>query len=402
MRPLLLLFALNACTSNVTHIKTLHVPEGSTDTSDHPITLRKHETITLGDLTVDNDFPGGAFASAQRAPDGSVEITIAPENSPINDSAWFAFRLTSLSRGSRDVKVTLRYDGGTHRYDPKLSTDGVQWRSVGKDALSVAADKTHASIVLSLSDAPLYVAAQEVITQDAMEPWLSALAQRSFVKRAPVGTSVAGRNIDALRVTQGDGPKDYLIVLGRQHPPEVTGTLALMAFVDAICSESERARAFRERYETIVIPMINPDGVADGHWRHNLHGVDLNRDWEFFRQAETRAVRDALVSLPKNRVAFAIDFHSTFKDVFYVLPETATSTPLAATWIAALAARLPNYQYRVQAVTMDVPAASIWLNRTFGAPTVTYEVGDATERTGLREIAMVAADEIMRLLLARR
>jgi hypothetical protein len=51
---------------------------------------------------------------------------------------------------------------------------------------------------------------------------------------------------------------------------------------------------------------------------------------------------------------------------------------------------------------MDVPAASIWLNRTFGAPTVTYEVGDATERTGLREIAMVAADEIMRLLLARR
>jgi hypothetical protein len=388
-----------ACTGNVTRIKALHVPEGSTDTRDHPIAARVHQAVALGDLRIDDDFPGGAFVAAAQV-QGGVEITVAPENSPVNDSAWFAFRIQSAT--PREVKVTLRYTGGTHRYDPKLSADGEHWTTLDKNALTVAADKTRATMTLTLSGAPLYVAAQEVLTQDGFQPWLMELARHPFVARASIGKSVAGRDIDAVHVREGDTARDYLIVLGRQHPPEVTGSLALMAFVEALCGNGERAQAFRQRYETIVIPLINPDGVADGHWRHNLHGVDLNRDWAFFRQPETRAVRDALLALPKDRVAFAVDFHSTFKDVFYVLPDDAAPSPLAQDWIAAVAARLPSYQYRVQAVTTDVPAASIWLNRTFAVPAVTYEVGDETQRARLKEIAGAAADELMRLLLARR
>jgi cytosolic carboxypeptidase protein 2/3 len=36
---------------------------------------------------------------------------------------------------------------------------------------------------------------------------------------------------------------------------------------------------FRERFETWIIPMINPDGVVCGNYRSNLQGKDMNRNY---------------------------------------------------------------------------------------------------------------------------
>lgn len=61
--------------------------------------------------------------------------------------------------------------------------------------------------------------------------------------------------------------------------------------------DSELAMEFRKHFVIKAFPMLNPDGVVNGHWRHNAMGVDLNRDWQNFNQPETRAVRDALSPL---------------------------------------------------------------------------------------------------------
>lgn len=85
--------------------------------------------------------------------------------------------------------------------------------------------------------------------------------------------------------------KKMILILSRQHPPEVTGYLAMQSFVETICGEGDTATKFREVYNTYVIPNLNPDGVDNGHWRHNSGGVDLNRDWEDFNQPELQAVK---------------------------------------------------------------------------------------------------------------
>jgi cytosolic carboxypeptidase protein 6 len=72
---------------------------------------------------------------------------------------------------------------------------------------------------------------------------------------------------------------------------------------------------------------------------------------------------------------------------------------LARKWIAALAKAMPNYRFRTQAASVQVPASMIWMNQTFGIPTVTYEVGDATSRATMTTIAHTAADALMTLLL---
>ncbi len=45
-----------------------------------------------------------------------------------------------------------------------------------------------------------------------------------------------------------------------------------------------------EEHNFLILPLLNPDGMALGHWRHNLGSVDLNRDWGIFGQPETTAV----------------------------------------------------------------------------------------------------------------
>ena len=134
------------------------------------------------------------------------------------------------------------------------------------------------------------------------------------------------------------------MLLGRQHPPEVTGALAMMAFVERVFAEDELAQAFREQFCTLMVPNLNPDGVHHGNWRHNMHGVDLNRDWGPFTQVETRLMRDELARFDQPdspRLYLFLDFHSTSKDVFYTqLAEMETFPPeFTGDWLSGIQAR---------------------------------------------------------------
>jgi murein tripeptide amidase MpaA len=43
--------------------------------------------------------------------------------------------------------------------------------------------------------------------------------------------------------------------------------------------KNKEADFLLKNYVVYVIPMVNPDGVAFGHYRTNLAGKDLNRKW---------------------------------------------------------------------------------------------------------------------------
>ena len=63
--------------------------------------------------------------------------------------------------------------------------------------------------------------------------------------------------------------------------------------------DTQLARDFRHKFHVLVIPLINPDGVNNGHWRYNVNGTDLNCDWGTFAEKETHAVRDEADTLPR-------------------------------------------------------------------------------------------------------
>jgi len=137
---------------------------------------------------------------------------------------------------------------------------------------------------VELGDAPLLIAAQELILPARYREWERRIARHRDVRLARLGESAEGRVLNRLEI--GRARKGVLVLLGRQHPPETTGALALFAFTERLLEDDSLARAFRKRFVTHLFPLLNPDGVVRGHWRNNTRGTDLNRDWEGFVQPE--------------------------------------------------------------------------------------------------------------------
>jgi len=197
-----------------------------------------------------------------------------------------------------------------------------------------------------------------------------------------------------------------IMVISRQHPPEVTGYLAMTAFIETISADTEIAQKFRNEYNTYVVPLANPDGVDNGHWRHGAGGIDLNRDWENFNQPETTAIRDFLkerTSANNGKFYFGVDFHSTWEDIYYTrnVEEKGNMPGLVPEMIEASAKEIPNYEPNIRPGTIGSPAinSSAYFFYEFGAESLTFEIGDNTPRDLVKKKGEVSAIKLMELML---
>ncbi|UCH64879.1 MAG: succinylglutamate desuccinylase/aspartoacylase family protein, partial [Ignavibacterium sp.] len=266
----------------------------------------------------------------------------------------------------------------------------------------------------------LWFSAQELITSSVYEDWTSEITELPYVDKKIIGYSNEGRPIIEFTISESTSD-DYLICIGRQHPPEVTGFFALKSFVENITGNSELSSNFRKRFNVVVVPLVNPDGVDNGHWRHNINGVDLNRDWVNFNQTETKVVKDEVNKIANKggNTVFYIDFHSTQFDVFYTLSLESTllehydeeetrvakeNHSLISKWLTNLQTRLPDYHVNIIDTLSKTssPTSDRWIQKSFKVPAVTYEVGDETNRELIKEVAQAAAEELMGLLLSRK
>lgn len=364
-------------------------------------TRRVFEFAETG-IRFSNQFPGGRLNDCSQIGEDKFQIVIRPESERINNSAWYAFQV--VADESRVIEITLTYENGKHRYDPKVSRDGKVWKRLeGKRFVRDREAKT-ATLTLAVDRRPLWVAGQPLIGVKEIEAWSEKLAKKSFVSQAEFGKSMRGYPLRRLRI--GDkGARNHVIIISRQHPPEITGTIGMMAFVEKLADGSKLSRRFRAKFKTWVVPLMNPDGVNEGHWRHNLGGVDLNRDWKVFFQPETRAVRDLIsriVSAPNTRPVLFLDFHSTYRDVFYTQLDKHETVPKDFTkrWLAAIGERFPDYRIRRDGSHNVTQATSKWwAYENLGVPAITYELGDETDRDVIERVARGAAEEAMKLLL---
>ncbi len=350
---------------------------------------------------ISNEFDGGRVSNAWQEGADSFVVQIRPENAPVNNSAWYAFKIWSET--NRTVQVRLTYEKGAHRYWPEFREANQPWVTMDSSAVLVDTVANEATLRLDVGPDTLWVAGQEMMTSAFFDSWTETLAERPHISRTVAGTSGRGRPLYLMEFGDLDASR-HVLIIGRQHPPEATGTMGLLAFVEELVGETDLAVEFREYFRVHVIPLVNPDGVDLGHWRHNTGGVDLNRDWEAFNQPETRVVRETFSEILEQQgheVWFAVDFHSTQNDVFYTLDRELETTPPGITdrWLSHIAAILPDYEVNDSPSGVDGPVSKNWFYRTFNAPALIYEVGDQTDRALIREVATTAAQGTMEILL---
>ncbi len=390
----------------------VHLPATAAQPLPQPLAAPAKAGCENSRVRLDTGFPTGAAARCETVSERELTVTLAPEDAPpINCSAWYAFRLTpqpEAKRGTK-VKVTLDYTACGHRYWPKMSSDGVNWKAMPKKDVTLFERRgiKQAQLNIALGSGPLFVAGQEIIAPSTYDHWLTESARHPDAVRATLGKSAEGRIIEQLTITSAAAaPREQVVLIGRQHPPEITGALAMFAFVDTILSDDPVAKAYRARFSTIVVPMLNPDGVVRGHWRHGTGGLDLNRDWGPFTQPETQLMQKLLADIdadPARKLRLLLDFHSTQKDVVYTLPDAKITDPpgFAAGWLARYQDRMPGYKVeRDSSHNPGLPTAKSWVYEAYRVPTATFELGDETDRKLVVRIGKQAALAMMETMLA--
>lgn len=168
-------------------------------------------------------------------------------------------------------------------------------------------------ICLLLAALPAVAALRVPVTTYAqMTTRLQADAARSpLVRVVPLGKSAGGKR-DLWLVRLADPAADpakttRLLIMCRQHGDEPASTEALLHLIHGLASGGDPALGSELAHVTLyIVPMVNPDGAEAGT-RVNGAGADLNRDWGYFTQPETRAVAGAAKRI---HPALIVDAHN--------------------------------------------------------------------------------------------
>lgn len=379
--------------------------KNSIDTRDRQINYqskKKYHFQELG-VSVSNEFNGARLNGANQSNDSTITLHFAPENTPINKSPYYAFK--TWSESPRQVYFELEYPKGfRHRYKPKKRING-KWSIM--DSVDVIKTDGGRILKLMVNRKPQLIAAQEVNSSDDVRQWYmrKIVASNDFVHLESAGRSELGRDIPVLDIYRGSPVgKPIIVLLTRQHPPEVTGFFAFQKFLETIVEKSNISTRFLSKYRVLAFPILNPDGVDLGHWRHNANGVDLNRDWSKYNQLEVEnAVSFIRESSKKGggEIILGLDFHSTYKDVFYT-NKTRKGTTLPhfiEDWFTRLEMDIKDYRVNEKDSNSNKPVSKGWFLYGEGAVGITYEIGDHTPKERILEIGGASSLAMMELLL---
>ena len=377
------------------------------DTKSKRIHVQTKKTFHLEamGLSATNEFPAARLNGFEQINDSTARVLITPENAPINNSAYYSFKLWSATAKTYYLQFEYPEKYG-HRYIPKIKRGAAAWFS--SDSLNFTRNDNSATLKIAVSKDTVWVSAQESVSSIDTKNWYRELIKgKTYVQEYSAGLSVLKRNLPVLDIYKNSAKnKPIIVLLTRQHPPELTGYFAFQSFLTTILNESKLSQSFLEKYRVIVFPIVNPDGVDLGHWRHNAGGIDTNRDWGKYRQPEIRNLTKYIVKATKkdkSTVVLGIDFHSTQEDMYYT-SETRDRTAhpdFIENWFTAIENKLTAYNYKPEQeiANSTQPVSKGWFLRYFKANAITFEVGDETPRDFISAKAIVAAEEMMRLLI---
>jgi len=107
--------------------------------------------------------------------------------------------------------------------------------------------------------------------------------------------------------------RPIIFISARVHPGETPGEFVFLGLLRFLLSEDPRASSLRQQFQFKLVPMLNPDGVACGHYRTNTIGLNLNRHYDkpnVLSHEGVWAVKRCLSSWSKQgRLLFYLDLH---------------------------------------------------------------------------------------------
>jgi len=155
-----------------------------------------------------------------------------------------------------------------------------------------------------------------------------------YLQRDILTYSLKGLRIDSLVLTKNHkvpqillnhtlnksllfGNKRYIIVAARVHAAESPANFMLQGLINSLLNlDDPVSQILLENFVFVVVPMLNPDGVYNGHYRMDIKGRDLNRSYiRYEEDPEDHPSTYALMEIARylsesGKLAMFLDFHA--------------------------------------------------------------------------------------------
>ncbi|HEX7599668.1 MAG TPA: M14 family zinc carboxypeptidase, partial [Polyangia bacterium] len=182
-------------------------------------------------------------------------------------------------------------------------------------------------------------------SQQQIEDYLRAVAAAlpTLAQYRVLGQSVQGRDVAYLILNatcQASPPA--LLANGTHHGDEPSSTEAALAIPDYLLRKSATDPSVRnllQGFAFYVLPLVNPDGHADGS-RGNADGVDINRDYSYPGRSDAysfKTIEARLIKGLQEAVGFraAVAYHSGAQEVIWPWCYTGNATADGNFFLAA-------------------------------------------------------------------
>ena len=140
---------------------------------------------------------------------------------------------------------------------------------------------------------------------------------KNKIKFSLLNKSICGNPLDILYITNFNHPlkeivnKPNIIFTARVHPGETPGSFVIENVINNLLNEKNMH--LLDKYVFKIIPMLNPDGVINGHYRNNILGKDLNRMWNDPRNNMCPTIFYTKNLISMSNPKFYCDFHGHSK-----------------------------------------------------------------------------------------
>jgi len=294
-------------------------------------------------LTFESRFESGNLRKVVQTGPREYDLTLRADRDS-NHVQWYYFYVAGTRAGAaytfnlvNFVKPKSLYNQGLR---PLLysscaaQVSGVGWRRAGTRVAYFRAGQRHTltfTVTFDHDNDKCFFAHCYPYTFTDAQMFLTGLhgdrARAATFTRATLCRSLAGNAVDVICISDPPVPlaalgkddalpdlggRECVLLTARVHPGETQASWAMQGALDFLTSDCAEARRLRARCVFFVIPMLNPDGVIDGHYRCSLAGQDLNRVWgepDAARHPEIWHAKDLARRLARAGLRFFCDFH---------------------------------------------------------------------------------------------
>lgn len=239
--------------------------------------------LTVNDFALDQEYGSqGSVLEEVGENHFRMVLGVAPNQPTWTNRPQFVIKQNAKGNRLRlDVEASVA-GGGQYpmtEYTYSWSYDNEHWHPI---PLETNDKERNTFLFPEFEEDTVYFGHQVPLSYEKMEEMIREWSQNDLVTVHNIGVSLGGRNIYRIVITDPDSPYPVSKRWGQYvinvHPGEHNAQWRMVGMIDWLLNDPA-AKSFLQRSICHFVLMLSPDGPANGWYRVNGQGVDMNRSY---------------------------------------------------------------------------------------------------------------------------